>query len=105
MFAQSIHARMIETGKWKTSDLINYLVQIADTLSPADTSKLKSYKAFTKEGVQTGTSGIRFRADELYPPTDSFRQLHLPLIEWKERSEWEDTAPDGGLLISCSEFH
>jgi len=96
---------MIETGKWKTSDLINYLVQVADTLSSDDISELKAYDAFTKEGVQSGTSRIRFRADELYPPIDSFRQLHLPLIEWREGSEWEDTAANGGLLISCSEFH
>ncbi|KAI9455535.1 hypothetical protein HD554DRAFT_273220 [Boletus coccyginus] len=87
--------QMIETGKWKTSDLINYLVQVADTLSPGDISELKLYDAFAKDGVQTGTL---FRADELYPPIDSFRQLHLPLIEWRERSEWEDAAPAAELL-------
>ncbi|KAH0828805.1 hypothetical protein J3R83DRAFT_3253 [Lanmaoa asiatica] len=97
--------QMVETGKWETSDLIDYLVQVADTLSPAEISELKSSDAFAKEGAHKGTNKMRFRADELYPPIDNFRQLRLPLIEWKGRSEWQDTTPAAQLLYRLGLRH
>ena len=93
---------MVETGKWETSDLIDYLVQVADTLGPAEIAELKSYDAFAGEGGESSTSKTRFRADELYPPIQIFRELHLRVVDWKER--WRETTPEGGLLIPYPEF-
>ena len=95
---------MVETGKWETSDLIDYLVHVADTLSPEEIAELKSCNAFAGEGGESSTSKTRFRAVELYPPTPTFRELHLRVIEWRGRSEWEDTTPEGGLSVLCSGF-
>ena len=104
LFIQSMPTRMVETGKWNTSDLIDYLVQVADTLSPAEIAELKSYDAFAGVGGANDTNRTRFRADELYPPISTFRQLHLRLIDWGGESEWQETSPEGGPFVPCSKF-
>lgn len=86
---------MVETGKWNTSDLVDYLVQVANSLTSTELSQLRSSDTFAMEGVQKGSRKTRFRADELYPSIDSFRQLRLPLIEWGKRSKWRDESPEG----------
>lgn len=76
---------------------------MADDLREEEIAKLKSYDAFAGVGGQSDTSKMRFRADELYPPTPIFQQLNLRVIEWRGKSEWRDTAREGArLLTSCS---
>ena len=87
---------MVDTGNWSISDLIGYLVQVQNTLTPEEFSRLKSFKAFTAEGVQ-GDMGERPRycALDLYPPLDIFRQLHLPVIDWGKKSRWQNESDHG----------
>ena len=87
---------MAETGNWSISDLINYLVHVQGSLTMDEFSRLKSFEAFTQEGAQ-GDVGERprYRALDLYPPLDIFRQLHLPVIDWGERSKWRNESDQG----------
>jgi hypothetical protein len=87
---------MVETGNWSISDLIDYLIQVQNTLTPDEFSRLKSFRAFTVEGAQ-GDIGEkpRYRALDLYPPLDIFRQLQLPLIDWGKKSRWRNESDHG----------
>ncbi|KAH0828720.1 hypothetical protein J3R83DRAFT_3129 [Lanmaoa asiatica] len=62
--------QMVETGKWSTSNLIDYLVRVSNSLTSMELSELKSSDMFA--GIQKDASKTRFRANELYPPMDSF---------------------------------
>lgn len=87
---------MVETGNWGISDLISYLVQAQNTLTSDEFFKLKSFEAFTEEGAQ-GRMGERprYRACDVYPPLDIFRQLRLPVIDWGEKSRWRNESDQG----------
>ena len=87
---------MVETGNWSISDLLSYLVQVQNTLTPDEFSRLKSFKAFTVEGAR-GDMGERprYRALDLYPPLDIFRTLQLPVIDWGEKSRWRNESDHG----------
>ena len=87
---------MVETGNWSISDLIGYLVQVQNTLTADEFSRLKSFKAFSVESAQ-GDMGERprYRALDLYPPLDIFRQLQLPLIDWGRKSRWANESDRG----------
>ncbi|KAF8415202.1 hypothetical protein L210DRAFT_3465017 [Boletus edulis BED1] len=90
--------KMVETGNWSIPDLIDYLVQVQDTLTPDELSRLESFVGFAEEGAQ-GDSDMRprYRAlDVLYPPLDIFRQLRLPVIDWSER--WQNESDQAALL-------
>ncbi|KAF8549066.1 hypothetical protein OG21DRAFT_1500623 [Imleria badia] len=97
--------KMVETGNWSISDLISYLVQEQNTLTPDEFSRLKSFKAFTEEGAQ-GDVGVgvgvgerpRHCARDLYPPLDIFRQLQLPVIDWGEKARWRNESDQAELL-------
>jgi hypothetical protein len=87
---------MVETGNWSISDLIGYLVQVQNTVTPDEFSRLKSFNAFTVEGARGDMSQRRrYRALDLYPPLDIFRQLQLPVIDWGEKSRWRNESDHG----------
>ena len=85
---------MVDTGSWSISDLISYLLEVQDTLTPNDFSMLEVLEAFTAEGAQ-GDMGEkrRYRALDLYPPLDTFRKLQLPVIDWGEN--WRNESGEG----------
>ena len=87
---------MVETGNWSISDLIGYLVQVQNTLTPDEFSRLKSFKAFTVEGDMCEST--RYCVLDLYPPLDIFRQLQLPVIDWGEKSRWRNESDHGKQL-------
>lgn len=87
---------MAETGNWNISDLIGYLVNVQVTLTMDEFSRLKSFEAFTQEGAQGDVGGRkRYRALDLYPPLEIFRQLRLPVIDWGEGSKWRNESDLG----------
>jgi hypothetical protein len=89
---------MVETGKknWSISDLIGYLVQVQNNLSPDEFVRLKSFKAFTVEGARVDMGKrARYCALDLYPPLDIFRQLQLPVIDWGKKPRWQDESDHG----------
>ena len=84
---------MVETGNWSISDLIDYLVQVQNTLTPDEFSRLKSFEVFTVEGDMGERP--RYRALDLYPPLANFRQLQLPVIDWGGKSRWQNESDHG----------
>ncbi|KAI6119159.1 hypothetical protein EDD16DRAFT_1791904 [Pisolithus croceorrhizus] len=97
---------MLSMGAWTVSDLFDYLVQKVSSLTPDDLSTLKASNIFEKEALQRNeTKSTRYRADQLYPPTDIFRRLQLSVIKWRGKSEWNDTSPEAQLLYRLGLNH
>ncbi|KDQ27869.1 hypothetical protein PLEOSDRAFT_50988 [Pleurotus ostreatus PC15] len=97
---QIVFTRMIKTGDWKVEDLIKYLVAVEAELKEEDWGRLKLTPIFSKEGDSaTNAKPKRYRADQLYEPSDTFRQLHLPVIAWTSKSRWRASAAEAKLLF------
>lgn len=94
---------MVKTGDWSISDLVGYLVQVRDTLTPEELARLASTAAFPKEDPPpaAGKKKTRYSARELYEPADIFRQLQLPVLDWGEKSKWRNNSEEGKSYI-CS---
>ena len=85
---------MAVTGNWGISDFIRYLVQVQNTLTPDESTRLKALEVFAKEGTERSVrERPRYRALDLYPPLDIFRKLQLSIIDWGER--WRDDSDEG----------
>ena len=76
-------------------ELFDHLVQRKPPLTPDELSTLKQYPIFMTDD----NSG--HHADELYPPVEIFRRLHLPIIAWGGGSEWRDTSSEGVWSAIC----
>ncbi len=103
---------MFRTGSWKISDLIKYLASIKDDLLPEEMRKLRQTEVFTQEEY-ANTSGLkgdgtidkspaapsgsqkRFVAADLYEPTESNRELGLPLLNWGTSPRWNSHSHEG----------
>ena len=97
--------RMIVTGDWTAFDLVKYLVSIRSTLTVPEMGHLSETRAFPKEGagkersaVRTSPKVQRYRANYLYEPTDIFRELGLPIIDWGANNEWRPESNEGKFL-------
>jgi len=88
---------MAETGNWNITDLIRYLVQVRNALTTEEVTRLESSAVFAKEDLQSDT--IRYCAGDLYPPIEIFRQLQLPVIQWDEKSKWQDDSEEGERVL------
>ncbi|KAI8149845.1 hypothetical protein BJV82DRAFT_2121 [Fennellomyces sp. T-0311] len=105
---QLVFDRLISDGSWSHVDLVKYLTSVQGTLSHTEVERLRETPIFTKEGEEpktriierkTGTDAEgkpiiekqqkkifrRYKAKDLYTPTDTLRNLKLPLIDWKQR--------------------
>lgn len=91
---------MIKTGDWSISNLVGYLVQVRETLTTEELGRLASTAAFPREGAPLAAPGkkARYCARELYEPTDIFRQLQLPLLDWGHKSKWRSNSEEGWPL-------
>ncbi len=97
---------MVETGDWTTYDLVNYLVSNQPTLTSQEFEHLRQASAFPKENVgreqlATGASRKvgRYKAKDLYQPTDIFRELGLPIIDWGADNQWDPKSNVGKFLL------
>ena len=97
--------RMIETGDWTTFTFVKYLVSIRSTLTVQEIRRLKEIPAFFVEGAGKEESTAwttpkvrRFRAKDLYEPTDFFRDLGLPIIDWGANNQWRWSSDEGKFL-------
>lgn len=88
---------MAETGKWNITDLIRYLIQVRNALTTEEVTRLEFSAIFAKEGVQSDI--IRYCARDLYAPIEIFRQLQLPVIQWDEKSRWQDDSEEGERVL------
>ena len=90
---------MIKTGDWTISDLTKYLVSVQDRLDPLEINRLQLTAAFTAENYPAnqskGQRPTRYRAGDLYEPSDIHRQLRLPIIDWGSQTKWHGSSPEG----------
>lgn len=103
---QSVLDRMLLTGDWAVSNLLDYLVQRMSSLTSDDISALTESEIFIEETPRNiESTNARRRAAELYPPTDIFRRLRLPVIEWSGNPDWDDASPTAQLLYRLGLNH
>ncbi|KAG0163756.1 hypothetical protein DFQ28_010199 [Apophysomyces sp. BC1034] len=117
---QLVFDRLISDGSWSHIELVKYLTTVQSTLSAVETRRLCETPIFTKEGEEpktkkyerstgqmdrhgapikeTYTKSVhrRYRASELFAPTEAFRNMQLPLIYWDTR--WRSSSDEAKFL-------
>ena len=94
---QLVFDRLMDLN-WKHTQLIKYLSSVKDKLTPMEFNRLKATPMFPKEIANAdGKTRDRFHAKDLYAPTEKFRSLGLPLIDWN--GKWRHTSEEGKLSI------
>ena len=102
------HYRLVETGDWTIQELIKYLLSLQPPLQPTDIERLRHVPAFLEETTTIGDKNEgstpkkapKFKASELYEPLDVFRDLGLPVVEWRGENgecEWKADSKEGML--------
>jgi hypothetical protein len=73
-----------------------YSTYLPQSLTALEWANLKNTAAFSKEaGVgETDQKQTQFYAKQLYEPTDSLRQLGLPVIDWGQH-KWRASSDQG----------
>ncbi|KAF9644423.1 hypothetical protein BDM02DRAFT_3272450 [Thelephora ganbajun] len=108
---QVIFNRMIKTGDWTIPDLIKYLVSVQSTLQPLEIERLRLTPAFPEEATarqnkdEDGTPKKvpKFKASDLYEPSDVFRSLGLPVIDWQgkdDKHKWKSNSEEAKFLFN-----
>ncbi|KAL0956086.1 hypothetical protein HGRIS_002254 [Hohenbuehelia grisea] len=98
---QIVFTRMLKSGGWNVADFIKYLVAVQSELKPDDWKRLQVTPIFAKEGdspSKPNEKPVRYRADQLYEPSDVFRNLGLPIISWVTTAKWRSSSEDAKLL-------
>lgn len=114
--------RLISDGSWSHVDLVKYLASEATTLSDVEIKRLRETAIFTKEGEEprlreiNKPSGMldsegrpimekqtkkvykRYRAGDLFAPTDIVRDLNLPTIYWTRMPRWRPESGEAKFL-------
>ena len=100
------HCRLVETGSWTIPDLIKYLVSIQFMIQPVEIEQLRDNPVFPKETTtepDRNEDGAlsevpRLKASDLYEPSDIFRNLGLPVIDWRGKDgerRWKSNSKGG----------
>lgn len=106
-----IFTRLLGAGDWSHVQLLRYLVSVKDTLTAAERDRLRKTSWLPREGEAkveqpAGADGVvpkaktvRYRASELYEPTDVLRELGLPVLDWSEpHTKWRTHSDEGELF-------
>ena len=97
---------MVETGDWAIPDLVQYFISIQHMLQPPDVERLQLTPVFSEEATtkqDENEDGIpknvpRLKASDLYEPSNVFRDLGLPIINWQNKDgthEWRRDSKEG----------
>ncbi|CAB5200411.1 unnamed protein product [Rhizophagus irregularis] len=81
--------------------VIQYLASVSDDLTESDMNKLKNNPIWPREnllGTQSNGKIQRFVANDLHIPSRLYRELGLPIIDWKVG--WSNNSIEGKFLIS-----
>ncbi|BGO96619.1 hypothetical protein RTG_00437 [Rhodotorula toruloides ATCC 204091] len=108
---QLVFTRLLGAGDWSHIQLIRYLISVRNTLTPAEQDRLRKTAFLPREGepkveqppgpdgVKPKPKTVRYRASELYEPTDALRELGLPLVNWTEaQARWRATSDEAKFL-------
>ncbi|KAG8964407.1 hypothetical protein FRC03_001808 [Tulasnella sp. 419] len=98
---QIVFNRMINSGDWGVQDLMKYLVAVKGSLTPTEIGKLRQTAAFPQErGPTADLSQPQKRTipSELYEPSDVFRELGLPVLDWGTQ-KWKMHSEEAKMLF------
>ncbi|GAA5919060.1 hypothetical protein JCM1841_003725 [Sporobolomyces salmonicolor] len=108
---QLVFTRLLGAGDWSHIQLVRYLVSVKDTLSATELDRLRKTSWLPKEGeakvespagadgVKPKSKTIRHMAGDLYEPTETFRELGLPLLDWStSQTKWRSASDEAKLL-------
>ena len=94
---------------WTVPDLIKDFVSAQSTLHPTEIGRFRLARAFPEEKTakqnrrEGRTLNIpRFNASDLYEPLDVFRNLGLPIIDWRGKDgkhRWNPNTKGGTPVI------
>jgi Protein of unknown function (DUF3684) len=91
---------MIKTNEWTIADLTKYLVSVKSTLTPEEIERLKATAAFPKEmDADPTVKRTRYFANQLFEPSNTFRSLGLPVIDWGHQIKWRSSSEEGEALV------
>lgn len=95
---------MVGTGDWGIQELAKYLVAVRGSLTPVELERLKHTAAFRQEVTAEKPDGkvVRKTLTELYEPTDQFRELGLPLLDWSGAHKWRSNSDEGNVIDQSS---
>ncbi|KIJ33557.1 hypothetical protein M422DRAFT_783144 [Sphaerobolus stellatus SS14] len=111
---QIVFGRMVRTGDWSMHDLIKYLVAVEDSLTELELRRLQETVAFTKEEpgdrpkvngeadqavVPPNPNKERYRARELYEPSNALRELGLPILDWGQGQKWKSSSEEARFMF------
>lgn len=85
---QLIFTQLVAGGSWSHVDLIKYLLSIQESLSKDELGRLAKTAWLPKEGEDAAEGAAKppkYKASQLYEPTQTFRSLKLPLLSWTGR--------------------
>ena len=94
---------MVETGDWTIPDLIKYFVSVNSELKQDEIEELKQTTAFPEEAAagqdkDGDAPPKKFKASDLYEPSEVFRSLGLPVIDWQGKDgkrKWKSNSEEG----------
>ncbi|KAJ3343723.1 hypothetical protein HDU93_006635 [Gonapodya sp. JEL0774] len=66
---------------WDHVELVKYLASVQSKLTEPELRKLQTTPMFPKDG-ESADAAVRYRADQLYFPEDSLRNINMPLLAW-----------------------
>ncbi|KZT61430.1 hypothetical protein CALCODRAFT_9895 [Calocera cornea HHB12733] len=95
---QLVFSKMITTGDWDISRLVEYLVAVKDNLSTDERVRLRQTAAFPREGQGALSKDNRYLAQDLYVPDDALRSLGLPILDWK--AKWKPHSEEAKFLVN-----
>ncbi|GAA5870207.1 hypothetical protein JCM16303_001925 [Sporobolomyces ruberrimus] len=109
---QLVFTRLLGAGDWSHVQLIRYLISVRDTLSAIEMDRLRKTTWIPREGEgkiegTVGANGekgkpctVRYRAGDLYEPTETLRELGLPLVDWTSSpTKWRTNSDEAKLLF------
>ncbi|KAJ3216334.1 hypothetical protein HK099_005915 [Clydaea vesicula] len=86
----------LDSLNWDHYQLIKYLASVSNKLSEKEYSQLKATPLFPKQTLDSSTDNFRYKAMDLYAPTEEIKELGLPILSWKGR--WHKNTEEAKLL-------
>ncbi|BGP44913.1 hypothetical protein JCM10450v2_000728 [Rhodotorula kratochvilovae] len=109
---QLVFTRLLGAGDWSHVQLVRYLLSVKDTLTAGEKDRLRKTTWLPREGeakvdqplAADGTrprpKTVRYRAADLYEPTEQLRELGLPLVDWSDAAaKWRAGSEEAKLLF------
>lgn len=87
--------------EWPATELVKYLAS-AEGITPEEITRLWDIAAFPKEVTleeDASTNRPKYKARQLYPPTEEFRRMELPILDWGQQNWWHEMKEGSSALV------